>query len=42
MILSAINNTLDLKANYFKKVTFPSEAEMATMYAPIIMLTETS
>ena len=42
MILSAINNTVDLKANYFKHVKFPSEAEMSTMYASIIMLTETS
>lgn len=41
-ILSAMNNTVDLKANYFKHVTFLSDAEMAIMYAPIIMLTETS
>jgi len=41
-ITSATNNTVDLKANYFKHVTFPSEAEMSTMYAPIFMLTETS
>ena len=41
-ILSATNNTVHLETNYLKHVTFPSEAEMVTMYAPIIMPRETS